>query len=383
MTSILDLSNVINVSILSAPSLLGSPNINTAALFSKESPSGWDVGQAYAIYTNASAVATDFGSGSNAFKIATAFFAQQPNPIGSGGYLVIVPRLQSPSLETTEAAIIRTIGLVYYFGILIDEEMNGGLAATFATLAAYVQTIDKMFFYASSSTADFQSGGIEYNVQQAGQTHTRCFYYNDGVAIDTPCFAAAYAGRGLSTDFSGVNTTQTMHLKAITNFVADPTMTQTLLEQAVAAGVDTYVSIAGIPSVFTSGENRFFDEVYNEFWIKFALETAGFNYLRETSTKIPQTEAGIEGLKNEYRKVCDQGVANGFLAPGTWTSPDVFGDPASLIRCIEGIGYYVWSLPIAQQSTEDRDARKAPLIQIAIKTAGAVQSSNVIVNVNL
>lgn len=382
MTSILDLSNVINVSILSAPSLLGAPNINTAALFSKDTPSGWAMGQAYAIYTNASAVATDFGSGSNAFKIATAFFAQQPNPISTSGYLVVIPRLQSPSLETTEAAIIRTIGLVYYFGILIDEEM-ANISATFVTLAAYVESIDKMFFYCSSSTADFQSGGIEYNVQQAGQRQVRCLYYNDGTAIDTPCYAAGYASRALSTNFSGVNTTQTMHLKQLANFVPDPTMTQTLLDQAVAAGVDTYVSIAGVPSVFTSGQNSFFDEVYNEFWIKFALETAGFNYLRETSTKIPQTEAGVEGLKNEYRKVCQQGVANGFMAPGAWTSPDVFGDPASLIRCIAGIGYYVWSLPIAEQLTVDRDARKAPLIQIAIKTAGAVQSSNVIVNVNL
>lgn len=382
MTSILDLSNVINVSILSAPSLLGSPNINTAALFSKEVPSGWAMGQAYAIYTNASAVATDFGSGSNAFKIATAFFAQQPNPIGTSGYLAIIPRLQSPSLETTQAAIIRTIGLVYYFGILIDEEM-AGISSTFTALTAYVQSIDKMFFYASSSTTDFQGGGIEFNVQQAGETHTRCLYYNDGTSIDTQCFAAGYASRGLSTNFAGVNTAQTLHLKQLANFVPDPTMTQTLLNQAVAAGVDTYISLAGVASVFTSGENSFFDEVYNEFWIKFALETAGFNYLRETSTKIPQTEAGIEGLKNEYRKVCDQGVANGFLAPGVWTSPDVFGDPTSLIRCIAGIGYYVWSLPIAQQLTADRDARKAPLIQIAIKTAGAVQSSNVIVNVNL
>ena len=382
MTNILSLSNVIDVSILSVPSLLGEPNINTAALFSQETPSGWGPTQAFAIYTSASEVAEDFGSDSDAFAIATAFFAQQPNPISTGGYLAVIPRLQTPSLETVQAAILRTLDLVFYFGILIDEEMSGDPSA-FASLCEYVQTLDKMFFYCSSVSSEFAPNGMLDLVRQAGETQTRCLYYNNGTALDTPAFAAAYAGRGLSTNFSGNRTTQTMHLKTMTNFEPDPTMTQTLLNAAVTAGVDTYVSIAGVPSLFTSGANSFYDEIYNEFWLKFALETAGFNYLRATSTKIPQTEAGVEGLKNVYRRVCDQGISNGFLAPGEWTSPDVFGDPASLITNIETIGYYVYSTPLSQQSTADRDARQAPLIQIAVKTAGAIQKSSVIVNVNL
>ena len=383
MSSILPLSNVINVTILGVPTLLGEPNINTAALFSKEIPSGWAGGQVYAIYTAATQVGIDFGTGSKAFAIASAFFAQQPNPITTSGYLVIIPRLQTPSLETTQAAIIRTLNLVYYFGILVDEEMNGALISTFVSLVAYIQTLNNMFFYTSSAPADFMSGGIEYNVQQASQNNTRCLYYNDGVENDTIAFSAAYAGRALSTDFSGSNTTQTMHLKTLTNFVSDPTMTQTLLTQAVAAGVDTYPSIAGIPSVFTSGANSFFDEIYNQYWLLFALEVSGYNYLRQTSTKIPQTEQGIEGLKNQYRQVCAQGVLNGFLAPGAWTNPVSFGDPATLIASVAAIGYYAYSQPVAQQNPADRAARKAPLIQIAVKTAGAVQSSSVIVNVNL
>lgn len=374
----LDLTNVINVTVLGAPSDLSIPNINTAALFSKETPT-WN--DAFKVYTNSSDVATDFGSTSNAAAIAAAFFAQQPNPLSTGGYLVIILRAGAGS-ETTQAAIARTLNSVYYFGILIDEEMSG-VPAAFAALAVYVQTLDKMFFYASSVQADYAPGGLLDLVRQASETHTRCLYYNDSTPLDTQKMSAAYAGRALSTDFEGSNTTQTMHLKALAGITPDPTVDQTALEAVQTAGVDVYVNIASISAVFTSGENAFFDEVYNEFWLKFALQTAGFNYLRDTSTKIPQTETGIEGLKNQYRNVCAQAVRNAFVGPGAWTSSQVFGDPASLIRCIKDIGFYVYSTPLSQQSQSAREARQAPLIQIAIKTQGAVHSSNVIVNVNL
>lgn len=374
----LDLSNVINVTIQSTPENLDNPNINTAALFSSETPS-W--GDAFKIYVNATDVSTDFGSTSDAAAIAAAFFAQQPNPLGTGGYLAIIPR-QSSGTETVQAAIARTINSVYYFGILIDEEM-ASQAATFAALAVYVQTLNKMFFYASSSQADYAPGGLLDLVRQASETHTRCLYYNDGTPLDTQLMAAAYCARGLSTNFAGSQTTQTLHLKSLAGVAVDTTINQTELAKVQTAGVDVYTSIANIPCIFCANANAFFDEVYNEFWFKFALETAGFNYLHSTASKVPQTEPGIEGLKNAYRKVCAQAVTNAFIGPGTWTSPDTFGDPASLIRNVADQGFYVFSQPLSAQSQADREDRIAPLIQIAVKAQGAVHKSNVIVNVNL
>jgi hypothetical protein len=379
----LPLSNIINVTILPTAQSLQTVNINTAALFTIEQPS-WINTQAFAIYTDASGVATDFGSDSDSFAIATAFFAQQPNPIGTSGYLVIVPRVESmgPVYESVKDAIIRSKDLVYYFGILVDSEYHSD-GATFATLTAYVQTLSKMFFYCSSYTADFQSGGLLDLVRTSSETNTRCMYYHDGTAIDTPAFAAAYASRGLSTNFSGNNTTQTMNLKQLATFSPDQTLTETLYTEAQTAGVDIYPSNAGVPGLLTSGTNGWFDEIYNQFWFQFALEVAGFNYLATTQTKIPQTEQGMEGLKNAYRQICIQAISNGFVAPGSWNTSTVFGDPAALIRNIADIGYYVYSQPITQQLQADRAAREAPLVQIAIKAAGAINSSDVIVNVNL
>lgn len=375
----LDLSNVIDVTIVPVLSGLALPAINTAALFSKDDPiDGWDDGQAFKKYTNPTDVGNDFGTTSNAFKLASAFFGQQPNVLTTNGYLVII-LLTSSGTEKIEAAIARTINDVYYFGVLADQLLSGG---DLANLAEYAQGIDKMVFYASSAHSDFAPGGPLDLIATSSETHTRGLSYTGSAGIDTQRFAAAYAGRALSVDFSGSNTTVTMNLKRLAGITPDTSIDQTALDAAKAAGVDVYVSFASVPGLATSGVNAFFDEVYNEFWFKFALQTAGFNFLAQNG-KIPQTDAGIEAIKNVYRQVCDQAIRNGFVAPGAWTSATVFGDPASLIRNVKDVGYYVWAPAVALQSQADRDARLAPTVQIAIKAAGAVHHSNIIVNVNL
>ncbi len=371
---------VVDVTIQPTPENINVPNINTAALFTNEQPS-WIGSQAFKLYTNASDVATDFGSGTRSFAMAVAFFAQQPNPIGTGGYLVIIPRIIM-STESVQDAILRTLNLVFYFGILVDQEIALPDSDNVLTgLATYVQTLQKMLFYASSDTDDI--AGRFTTIQQATEQNTRCLYYHDGVANDTPAFAAAYAGRALSTNFEGSNTTETMNLKALAGFTPDQTLTTTLLAACQTAGVDVYINIGGVSSLYTSGANGWFDEIYNQFWFGFAVQTAGFNYLRTTNTKIPQTEIGMEGLKNVYREVCQQAVTNGFVAPGSWTSPDTFGPNGALVRNVSDQGYYVYSQPITDQSPTEREDRNAPLVQIAIKAAGAIHHSDVIVNVNL
>jgi hypothetical protein len=63
----------------------------------------------------------------------------------------------------------------------------------------------------------------------------------------------------------------------------------------------------------------------------------------------------------------------------TWNSAETFGNPEDLRRNITDVGYYIYSQPIAQQLQAQREARIAPLVQIAIKLAGAIHSSDVLV----
>jgi len=63
---------------------------------------------------------------------------------------------------------------------------------------------------------------------------------------------------------------------------------------------------------FTStGGNDHFDNPYSDLALKFALETAAFNFLRQTNTKVPQTESGMNGLKNAYTQVLERFIRNG------------------------------------------------------------------------
>lgn len=287
-------------------------------------------------------------------------------------------------VEPVHTAMIRTSNEVYYFGTIIDAIPS----APFSTLPAYIQGQDKMLFVASNNKADMASNGILGILASRTQTQVRGLYYSDGVAQDTVNFAAAYAARGLSTDFAGSLTASTMNLKALVGFAPDTTLTQTDLVTALANGIDIYPpfgfqGLSATGNLYTSGANGFFDQIYNQFWLKFALQVAGYDYLAQTNTKIPQTESGMDGLKNAYRQVLAQGVANGMMAPGSWTSSTVFGNPTTLAQAVASIGFYVYSLPVSQQLVADRNLRKAPVIQIAAKMAGAIHSSSVIVNINL
>ncbi len=286
---------------------------------------------------------------------------------------------QSPGTETLSAAIIRTESLVQYFGLMGmvvygESEM---LAA-----AATVQALNKIAFFASNLVASIAEGGVLDLLRSGSLTQSRGLYYGSSAEADALVMMAAYAGRGLSTNFSGSNTTSTMHLKDLAGVQPDPTMTQTRLNLAQAAGADCYVSLQGVPKVFCSGQNSFFDQVYNLQWFVGALQVAGFNFLAQSSTKIPQTEDGMDGLKDAYRSICEQAKTNQYSAPGEWNSSTTFGVQSDFLQNIQQRGYYIYSQPVSQQLQTARAARQAPLVQIALKEAGAIHSSAVLVYVN-
>lgn len=371
----LQLTNVINISVSSAPQGVSAYNTSNLALFTDETPDPvFDDG--YKIYLEPTEVGDDFGTASVTYQMALNVFSQQPNILAGGGYLVVITLEAS---ETLGAAITRTSDLVQYFGLMstVIESESDMLAA-----AAVVQALNKIAFFAQRDSGSIDPGGELDLLRTGGFSQSRGLYYGGATDLSALLFQAGYAGRALSVDFTGSNTTSTMHLKDLSGVQPDPTMTQTLLTAAQTAGADCYVSLQGVPKVFCSGTNSFFDQVYNLRWFVGALQVAGFNFLAQSSTKIPQTESGMDGLKGAYREVCEAAVSNAYSAPGRWTSPTTFGNQADLLRNIDQMGYYIYSAPIASQLQVNREAREAPLVQIALKEAGAIHSSNVVVYVN-
>lgn len=278
--------------------------------------------------------------------------------------------------ETINDAIARMDGSVGFVPVMTTLSLEDN---ALEDVSDYIQGLDKMFHYASANIQDI--AGIGTTIQQSGNRKTRFKVYTKSIE-DAKLMNAAYAGRAHSVNFSGSLTSQTMNMKQLATITPDDGITQTIYGQAEIAGVDLYVSYDGVPSVFSTGGNDFFDNPYSDLALKFALETAGFNFLRQTNTKVPQTEQGMNGLKSAYSLVCERFIRNGCMAPGSWTTSETFGDPEIFRNNILTKGYYVYSLPIILQSSVEREDRIAPLVQIAIKRAGAIHHSDVLVLVN-
>jgi hypothetical protein len=109
------------------------------------------------------------------------------------------------------------------------------------------------------------------------------------------------------------------------------------------------------------------------------MQTDVFNVLFTTATKIPQTNSGIQLLKNAIDAACTRFVANGYCAPGTWNSSGfgILNEGDNLPA-----GFYVFAPDIALQSQSQRAMRESPLIQCAVKAAGAIHTVDIAITVN-
>ncbi len=123
----------------------------------------------------------------------------------------------------------------------------------------------------------------------------------------------------------------------------------------------------------------YFDERHGLDWLQNLMQTEIFNLLYTSATKIPQTEQGVGKISGVIARCCAQGVTNGLIAPGVWNADDI-GQLARGDMLTNG--FYIYHQPLADQAQSEREQRKAPVFQTALKLAGAVHSVDVLVNVN-
>lgn len=230
----------------------------------------------------------------------------------------------------------------------------------------------------------FDTGYLSKNVSNpvwavklAGQSNFRCLLSKSG----NRKFAATYMARMHTVLFSGQNTAITMQLKELS--VVAEEYTDTEIANAKTVGLDLLTIIKNEQALLTSGANDFCDNVYNLEAFRDEIQTNNYNLLKTTSTKIPQTDPGMDTIEDDTEKTCEKYVRNGVFAPGTWTRSDFFGDRQQFVDAIAQKGYYVLIGNLADQTTAERQSRVSPVIQIAVKNAGAVHEENVIISFNL
>lgn len=275
--------------------------------------------------------------------------------------------------ETLGEAITRTYGKIAYTGVMCAKYMDD---AEITAANTVVSGLDLIFVNVWYSEDDIL--GICKTIKDASLNRTRCLVYTDGYE-GAKLMLAAYVGRAFSENFEGSDVSQTMNLKTLVNVSPDTGISQTDYNNAKESGVDLYISYEGDPAVVSNGANGYFDVVYENMALKFYVQMGLYNALKATGTKVPQTEAGVTILKNAMGNVFKQFVRNGIIAPGAWNSPQTFGDPETFRANIANQGWYVYSIPIVEQSQATREARIAPYIQGACKRAGAIHSADVLV----
>jgi hypothetical protein len=265
----------------------------------------------------------------------------------------------------------------YFGGVLTTQYLsNDGIEA----FANTIQGKDHIYYEAINSLANIAVLGSA--IKSAGNTKTRLLAKTDQGEEIAKIAIATYTTIAQSTNYSGADTALTMNLKELTGVLPDYNINSTYYNIAKQNGVDIYATTEGLSCVYSFDNGYYTDDATNLLWLKKALEVSGFNYLRKTNTKIPQTESGMAGLKNAYEQRCSQGVRNGVIGVGLlWNDSIPFGDPEDFQRNIQEKGYYIYSLPIALQNQAEREQRIAPVVQVAIKLAGSIHSSNVIVQV--
>jgi hypothetical protein len=214
--------------------------------------------------------------------------------------------------------------------------------------------------------------------QLKGQVLQRTF---GQFSSSSPYACASLFGRAFTVDFEGSNTVITLKFKQ------EPGVTAELLTENQASTLNrkncnVFVYYSNDTAIVQQGVMAggfFFDEVNGTDWLANRVQTDVFNVLYTAPTKIPQTNPGVHILVTTVTAALIQGVVNGLIAPGQWNAPG-FGQLAYGQQL--PLGFYVWAPLVESQPQAIREQRIAPTIQAAIKLAGAIHFSDVIINVN-
>lgn len=374
----LPVSNVVNVDVIMAATAATGRNFGSLLILGTSTVI--PVSERIRLYTGSEEIGTDFGEDSPEYEAALIYFSQSPAPtqVYVGRWAKTLATGETGSVETLAQAITAVLQYTNWYGLGIADDEDLTAAEITATAAAIqASSLSRVFAVTSEDSGIIDSASttdIASTLKAAG-------YGRTFVQYSTKKYAALSAfGRAFTVNFTGNNTTLTLKFKT------EPGVTYETLTSAQAAAIDAknanvYVYYANDTAILQQGvmsNGDFFDERHGLDWLQNYVQTNLYNLLYTSTTKIPQTEAGITRLLSNVEQSLDQAVSNGLVAAGVWNGGDIgeitAGDTLTK-------GYYVYAQPLSSQAQADREARKSPLIQAAIKLAGAVHYADVQINV--
>lgn len=370
MTAGLAISDVVNVSVTLSPVATATRNFGTLLILGN-SPVLAST-ESLRAYTSLTALGNDFAVTTPEYLAGLDFFSQSPQPS-----LAYVGKIATG--ETLAAAIIRLAAASSDWYCVVPAIPG----TTDSVLLSAAQTVEglspaRIMAVTTQETAALVTAtttDLASTLSAATLTRTMTQY-----SSSDPYAAASLFGRIATVNYNGNGTALTLKFQ-IEPGVTPETISETAAQSLLAKRCNVFVNYANGAAILQEGvmaSNYYIDERVGLDWLQNALQVAGFNAFSGAGTKIPQTDGGMNRLATAYEGILTQAVTNGLGAPGVWTGPS-FG--ALVSGQTLPSGYYIYMPPIATQSVADRGSRKAVTAQIALKLAGAVHSSNALVNV--
>lgn len=375
----LPVSNVVNVDVIM--SAVAATGRNFGALLILGTSTVIPLTERIRQYSAIEDIGDDFGVDSPEYEAATIFFEQSPKPtlVYIGRWAKTLAEGEAGAVETLLQAVNACLQYTNWYGLAIADSADLVEADVISVAAAIeASSLSRILAVTTADVNVLVSGNtdnIGYKLKAAGYARTFWQYSSSSKYAAISAF-----GRAFTVNFTGSNTTITLKFKT------EPSITYETLTTAQAAAIDAingnvYVYYANDTAIIQQGvmaNGDFFDERHGLDWLQNYVQTNLYNLMYTSTTKIPQTDAGVTRLMTNVEASLDQAVNNGLIAPGVWN-----GGPIGQIESGDTLtkGYYVYADAVANQAQSDREARKSPVIQAAIKLAGAIHYGDVQINV--
>ena len=258
-----------------------------------------------------------------------------------------------------------------WYGLIFTKEVRDAaqVAGEDGVMAAatWVQARVKTFFNISNDLDVLDSvttNDIVSQLNDATMTRTISTFASN---VDQYS-GASVAGRAFTVNFSQPNSTITLKFKQGPGIVVE---NLTSNEKAVLDSKrgNAFFNVGASTAIY--GESYmagdfFFDEIHGTDWLTDAIEKEIFGYMVSRPTKVPYTDAGTAALEQQLIKILDEAVRNGLIAPG---------------ETIDGIflpqGYSTTTIPVADVSTTEKNARQYNGLSFVALGAGAIHGAQI------
>jgi hypothetical protein len=317
----------------------------------------------------------DDGFTVNSPEYLEALIAMSQSPAPRGVWVGVRDDTTSPVESCLEAVTAcREKNPNWYIALVCDSAKADHLA-----IAEYIESVSPASIYAfTTADADVLTGasGNIFSALKALEYKRTIGQYS----TESPYAIAGIMGYAMGQNSGLANSAFTLKFKSEVGVEVED-LSASVRDIIKGNNGNLYLNYGNSYNMFEEGvmsNGQFFDQIINLDMLVNDIQLSCMDLLSR-NPKIPQTEGGVSQLIHVVSIACESAVLRGYLGAGKWTGQNILA-----LKTDDTLpsGYLIQAAKLFNQTTADREARKAPSMYVAIKEAGAVHSILIGVYVN-